>query len=175
MRLSIPTIYRRRLFRSKLEADWARAFDSLGIPWEYERAGRYWGNTFYLPDFYLPRSRQYVEVKGAWTPDDTRKVYAMLRGVAGRPYTGADTPDLSLVAANPGGAFWGLLRPEGDFEDFLLNSHRATLLQCGACGGRWFAVEWGGWGCQCCGSAAPPADQILSPITPWPVCLREAA
>jgi hypothetical protein len=52
-RRSIPTRYKKILFRSKLEADWARAFDALGVEWQYEVEGRYFGDVFYLPDFYL--------------------------------------------------------------------------------------------------------------------------
>lgn len=68
-RLSIPTEYSGVLFRSKLEADWACQFDAMGIAWEFEPRGIRVGKTFYLPDFWLPRSRQWVEVKGAgYTP-----------------------------------------------------------------------------------------------------------
>jgi hypothetical protein len=173
-RLSIPTWYDGRLFRSKLEADWARAFDAIGLRWEYEKAGHYFDNTFYLPDFFLPASRQYVEVKGEWKPADLQKAYAMLHRAQPRLHTGEDAPDLSLVAANPEGVFWGFPRPTRDFHDFLLDSQRAILLQCATCGDWWFALEAGGWGCQCCGNGQP-VDALLSPITPWPAVVREAA
>jgi hypothetical protein len=42
-RRSIPTRHKGIRFRSKLEADWAITFDALGIIWQYEREGRYYG------------------------------------------------------------------------------------------------------------------------------------
>ena len=51
-------------FRSRLEARWAIVFECLGIAWNYEReAFRLPGGTGYLPDFYLPEMRLWVEVK----------------------------------------------------------------------------------------------------------------
>lgn len=179
MKQSIPTVYAGIRFRSKLEADWARAFDAIGVFWEYEKQGYYFGNTFYLPDFFLPHSKQWVEVKGEWEPADLKKAYALLRFSHARPHTSDETPDMPLIAANPDGVFWGLLRPHGDFHDFLLDSQRALLLQCGRCRQHWFAAEFGGWTCQCCGAPSEGntrlEDAITSPITPWPAFVREAA
>jgi nucleoside 2-deoxyribosyltransferase len=51
----IETVYRGYRFRSRLEARWAVFFDTLAIPWEYERQGFDLGNDgWYLPDFFLP-------------------------------------------------------------------------------------------------------------------------
>ena len=70
---SIPTRYRDILFRSKLEADWAITLDAFGLAWEYEAEGRYWdGKTYYAPDFWLPTSQQWFEVKGDPRPGDYR-------------------------------------------------------------------------------------------------------
>ena len=62
---SIPTTYRGIVFRSVLEAKWARTFDEIHLAWKYEpvclmlhNGGRY------IPDFYLPQSGQFFEVKG---------------------------------------------------------------------------------------------------------------
>lgn len=64
---AIETRYKGYNFRSRLEARWAVFFDALGIKWEYEKEGYIVGSngTPYLPDFYLPDSRTWVEVKGA--------------------------------------------------------------------------------------------------------------
>lgn len=61
---AIDTVYKGCAFRSRLEARWAVLFDALGIEWRYE-AERY-GNErhTYLPDFYLPFTKTWVEVKG---------------------------------------------------------------------------------------------------------------
>jgi hypothetical protein len=60
-----PTVYHGLRFRSELEAGWARTLDHLSIGWEYERhACRLPSGTGYLPDFWLPAIRTFIEVKG---------------------------------------------------------------------------------------------------------------
>lgn len=62
----IETSYAGCRFRSRLEARWAVFFDALRIAWEYEPQGYLIGaaNRPYLPDFFLPTSGTWVEVKG---------------------------------------------------------------------------------------------------------------
>ena len=78
---AIETRYAGCRFRSRLEARWAVFFDRLGIPWEYEPQGYHIGpcptdatpsggsmtirENGYLPDFWLPSERLWVEVKGS--------------------------------------------------------------------------------------------------------------
>ena len=72
---SLPTYYKGITFRSRLEARWAIILDELGISWEYEPEaiiieGSHFPDpcnpeTFgYLPDFYLPQYKAFMEVKG---------------------------------------------------------------------------------------------------------------
>lgn len=71
---AIETMYAGTLFRSRLEARWAVFFDELGIKWEFEPEGYVVGlsdpiadadrTVHYLPDFYLPNTETWVEVKG---------------------------------------------------------------------------------------------------------------
>lgn len=60
---SIETIYKGFKFRSRLEARWAVFFDALHVPWEYEKEGFDIEGEWYLPDFYLPKQRTYIEIK----------------------------------------------------------------------------------------------------------------
>jgi len=61
------TFYKGYKFRSRLEAKWAVYFDACGIKWEYEKEGfNLLDGTSYLPDFWLPEVKMWVEVK----PDD---------------------------------------------------------------------------------------------------------
>lgn len=62
---AIQTNYKGFRFRSRLEARWAVFFDWLGIEWKYEIEGFQKGDFLYLPDFYLPKSKLWVEVKGS--------------------------------------------------------------------------------------------------------------
>ena len=50
-------------FRSRLEARWAVFFKTLGIPYEYEKEGFDLDGVWYLPDFYLPGQRHWLEIK----------------------------------------------------------------------------------------------------------------
>lgn len=60
----IETEYDGHKFRSRLEARWAVFFDAAGIIYEYEPEGfEDEDKNRYLPDFYLPESQTYVEVK----------------------------------------------------------------------------------------------------------------
>lgn len=60
---AVPTVYRGKRFRSRLEARFVAELDKRGIHWRYEpkRVGR---DEQYLIDFYLPDCRCWVEVKG---------------------------------------------------------------------------------------------------------------
>lgn len=61
---AIETHYNGYRFRSRLEARWAVFFDAAGIPYEYEPEGFHLpNNEMYLPDFYLPWFKMYVEIK----------------------------------------------------------------------------------------------------------------
>lgn len=55
----IQTEYNGYKFRSRLEAQWAVFFDTIGIEYQYEPED----GTRYLPDFYLPKLNLWVEVK----------------------------------------------------------------------------------------------------------------
>lgn len=60
---AIETIYQGYRFRSRLEARWAVFFDALGVPYQYEVEGFDLDGTWYLPDFWLPKHRAWVEIK----------------------------------------------------------------------------------------------------------------
>jgi hypothetical protein len=61
---AVETVYNGHRFRSRLEARWAVFFDCCGIKYEYEVEGYKTGESYYLPDFYLPEYDTHVEVKG---------------------------------------------------------------------------------------------------------------
>jgi hypothetical protein len=71
---AIETHYAGCHFRSRLEARWAVFFDALDIEWLYEPEGITYYEYNYLPDFYLPRSHTWVEVKGSLDDVDWRKL-----------------------------------------------------------------------------------------------------
>lgn len=60
----IETKYKGYKFRSRTEARWAVFLDWLDIEYEYEYEGFNLGSHgFYLPDFWLPDNRYWLEVK----------------------------------------------------------------------------------------------------------------
>lgn len=63
---AIETAYAGYMFRSRLEARWAVFFDALRIPYRYETEGfALPDGTWYLPDFWLPEHKTWIEIKGS--------------------------------------------------------------------------------------------------------------
>lgn len=61
---AIETVYNGYRFRSRLEARWAVFFDTLGIEYQYEKEGYDLDRLWYLPDFWLPKQKAWIEIKG---------------------------------------------------------------------------------------------------------------
>lgn len=73
---AIETKYKGYRFRSRLEARWAVFLNHLGIPFSYESEGFDLGNAGrYLPDFWLPGIKAWLEIKGC-EPDEAEKAKA---------------------------------------------------------------------------------------------------
>ena len=60
---AIETEYRGYQFRSRTEARYAVLVDAAGIVWQYEAEGFDLNGARYLPDFFLPELKTFVEVK----------------------------------------------------------------------------------------------------------------
>ncbi|MCC3299720.1 hypothetical protein [Arthrobacter caoxuetaonis] len=76
-------LYSGKVFRSRLEARWAILLDLLDINWDYEPSHYQVGpHLWYLPDFYLPQHRMWLEVKGAAFMD-AQSMAKILATVAG--------------------------------------------------------------------------------------------
>lgn len=65
---AIPTQYNGTLFRSILEARYAKMLDTYAIKWAYEVEGYEYNGIRYLPDFYLPETNVLLEIKGPKIP-----------------------------------------------------------------------------------------------------------
>jgi hypothetical protein len=115
---AIETAYRGYRFRSRLEARWAVFFDALRIRWEYEQQGYEFDGVRYLPDFWLPDQKAFVEIKPGPAPPRFNvylagKMSGWREGVdlRGHNLTG---PDTSKHAGSCGNCH-GL--QEGDYSD----------------------------------------------------------
>lgn len=109
---AIETVYQGYRFRSRLEARWAVFFDTLGIRYEYEKEGfefdipacdldiddptnRTIKHVRYLPDFWLPDLRLWVEIKPGYVPTiygEQSKSYELAR---------ATHHDALMICGNP--------------------------------------------------------------------------
>ena len=61
---AIPTTHNGITFRSRLEVRWAKALEAAEINYLYEPIGLDLDGCWYLPDFYLPELRAFLEIKG---------------------------------------------------------------------------------------------------------------
>lgn len=66
--------YKDICFRSSWEVAYAKYLDFNNIIWQYEPKAFDLGNTTYRPDFYLPETNEYVEIKGWWSDKFDSKI-----------------------------------------------------------------------------------------------------
>lgn len=67
------TKYNKIWFRSSYEYLFAKWLNKNKIKWHYESKTFDLGNTTYTPDFYLPDTDTYIEIKGYWLPKAKKK------------------------------------------------------------------------------------------------------
>lgn len=70
--------YKGTKMRSSWEVAYAKYLDKNSVKWQYEPKTFDLGTTTYTPDFYLPDSDTYVEIKGWWR-DDAKKKFKMFQ------------------------------------------------------------------------------------------------
>jgi len=70
--------YKGTWMRSSYEVAYAKYLDKNNIKWQYESKTFDLGNTTYTPDFYLPESDTYIEIKGYWR-DDAKKKFNLFK------------------------------------------------------------------------------------------------
>ena len=144
---SIPTFYNGRWFRSRLEARWAIAFDTLGIAWTYEPDIYVVNGTLYLPDFQLLDCGTWIEVRGAESRID-RKFHIA---------AAAELPDAHAIAAagSPSLMILGPIPavPHHDFGWIALSAPTrpgtVTSIRCAGFGG-WPKNRQPWWNYACC-------------------------
>lgn len=70
--------YKNMSFRSSWEIVYAKWLDSKNIKWLYEEKRFNLGDSTYIPDFYLPSTDEYIEIKGFQT-DTFKKKYTLFK------------------------------------------------------------------------------------------------
>ncbi len=162
---AIRTYYNGILFRSKLEAQWAKFFDTVGMKYVYEPEGyTFEDGTNYLPDFYLPESDAYFEVKGVMTDKDMHKIKMLIEESQKAVVIGE--PDGSFTACDRWWDGMVYMPPYSNIpvkEKFSLSDKGTGYLNdCPECHKKGFIGEYGSYECPCCG--AYDGDHLLNPM-----------
>lgn len=141
---AIETKYNGYKFRSRAEARWAVFFDDLRIQYMYEPEGmRLSDGTLYLPDFYLPESKTFFEVKGIMNEIDMHKIKQLQKDLSVSVAIGY--ADMTFQASDY--YDWG-----GDEQIFEIASKESSYaVMCPNCKKIFFMASTGYYGCQCCG------------------------
>ncbi|MCY0928354.1 hypothetical protein OTB20_19555 [Streptomyces sp. H27-H1] len=106
-----PTVYRGTTFRSALEASWAASLDNLAIAWEYEPTTVTLPSGIrYIPDFHLPETGTWLEVKGTGVPR-IEKAYEYAEALA------CNCPRFRCTCRWPGGELVVIGRPPVTIRD----------------------------------------------------------
>jgi hypothetical protein len=96
----IQTTWNGYRFRSRTEARWAILLDALGLKFEYEKEGYALpSGECYLPDFFIPNRKVFIEVKADIGHDSMSKVvefaaarYTPVYVAIGSPISNESTP-----------------------------------------------------------------------------------
>jgi len=153
-RVGIPTVYKGRTYRSRLEARWAAMFDLLRWRAEYEEIDL----AGYIPDFivHFKRGKLLVEVKPALE-------FADLHEHAKRICQSGWRGDFMVVGAQLFDAegdrnrrSFGLLAMwDRDFEDGWQPADHACAIHCRMCRKTTIKHASGAWFCVACGACDP--------------------
>ena len=151
---AIPTEYDGVVFRSRMEARFAKWCDSWGIQWCYEPEGYEFGGERYLPDFYLPESGIIIEVKPVIASNELSKIRRLMKHISVRP----DNDDLFekerkeawVVQVDQKGCIFTACHVDYGWEDKLGDGHDAGPVLCHQCN-KPYIIGWAMWDCRHCG------------------------
>lgn len=133
----IDTRYQGYLFRSRTEARWAVFMDAMGVRWEYEKEGFKFDGKMYLPDFWLPHLKVFVEIKpGAMRDDPNNPEYIRAHILQSLM---APTIPVHVIYGNPWPDEHAIEMNSGEGNPF-------ALAECRKCGGLNFINADDSWG-----------------------------
>lgn len=104
---AIPTEHQGILYRSRTEAKWALFLGNEGIPFRYEAEGFELDGVRYLPDFWLPDGKCWLEVKPFDPlPEEIEKAMRLAKATRRMVFIapGAPRARIGIVAISPTGA-----------------------------------------------------------------------
>lgn len=133
---AIETMFDGYRFRSRLEARWAVFFSSLGVSYDYEVEGFDLPSGRYLPDFWLPEEKSFVEIKPGPMPEDLdtrhemRLAFELMVASKKRVYVFYGNPFEVLAPGYPGMTGFSPDKEDDDGLTFLyLKNYEAALLK----------------------------------------------
>lgn len=148
---SIETHYDGYRFRSRAEARWAVFFNAAKIKYIYEPEGFILStNDAYLPDFYLPDSKEYFEVKPADDSDLSKPIQFI-----------KDT-DKPLVIGYADFTFQAPYHYGDGHYSGVGDKKGSCLYKCVYCHNFFFLDDSSIWDCSGCGKWDEGHDRIIS-------------
>lgn len=151
---SRSALYDGTWFRSRLEATWAAYLNAHDIEWEYEeRAFRFDDGTHYAPDFWLPESRAWFEVKGRISDEDRVKILNLAKHAGKRD-------ELVIMGGSPAGALFGEVTESGELNLGV------SFVRCAYCDGWTMSMSV----CRLCGFHDPERDTFIDECRPAHGC-----
>ena len=139
---AVPTEFRGTKYRSRLEAEWARWLHERKVNYQYEsRRFKLELGIWYLPDFYLPEARTYIEVKGGM--ERLHKPYQLAQQLKRECSGKWPEEGTMLLLAGPVGTFYNTEATY--FKGF-------TLIHCPNCTFNSIVTNYEPQKCRFCGS-----------------------
>lgn len=161
---AIPQTYNGVQLRSKTEKLCAMELDRMGFRWEYEPEGVDLDGLWYLPDFWLPECKMFIECKGIWDPPSQKKVHALWKAslplgiTVGAAELSGQAIHFGLVRPTPGDVFFWSKSPDSKphsysaYRDAELeySQDKISAVMCLECGRPWFFTQTGSYMCLNC-------------------------
>ena len=142
---SIRTTYKGIQFRSRLESNIAYFLDKLDIKWQYEPKSFLLSNgNHYMPDFYLPELKTWVEAKG---------IIEMAKKQWRDYMTFCTDLKTELALIGPDFSSWFSASKISWGEHTSTSSEEWIHVgKCSSCGSYFFCGSFGSYGCRKCGN-----------------------
>lgn len=172
---SIPTEYGGVVFRSRLEARYAAAFDCYGLKWKYEPQLFDLEGSSYIPDFYFKEIRTFFEVKGPsvpgeWKAWDLQRHFEKMHELSLPPSPYTEDDEQWSPLEDPREIAWSnpdrmviLGRASGSIHIASYSWEIASLVKCLECSQPFFVSNVRSWACRACG--AYRGDQLALWLT----------
>lgn len=139
------TYYKEIKFRSSLETNWAYILDKLNIEWKYEpKRFRLKNGEVYIPDFYLPELKTWIEVKGRI--EEHNKIFSKL-------FVEENKEPLILIS------YTELYFFGNDYGE-VFEEKELLIGRCSKCNSYWFCSNYGSYHCRKCGNHEGDHDLI---------------